>query len=271
MGKLGGREMTASSDLDLIAVYDADPEVAPQAVQHYARFTQRFIAAISAPTSEGELYSVDMRLRPSGTAGPVAVRLDGFFAYHRDRAWTWEHLALTRARLVAGPPALRERLSEQIRSVLTLPRDRAKIAADVREMRALIEKEKHTSDIWHTRNYFGGLVDAEFIAQFLQIVHAAREPGILSPNTEQALRNLLRADILAPEDGKTLLCAVALYQDIAQILRLCTEGGFDPQTAPKDLIGLLLQTTGEPDIGRLEARLRESYAETARLFDALIA
>jgi glutamate-ammonia-ligase adenylyltransferase len=270
MGKLGGREMTAASDLDLIVVYDTPPSQAPQAPQHYARMTHRLISAISAPTQEGVLYPVDMRLRPSGKSGPVAVRLDGFLAYQRDEAWTWEHLALTRARPVAGPAALQRRLREDIRAVLTLPRDRVKTAAAVREMRAMIRQEKGTDDVWQTKLHKGGLIDAEFIAQFLQTVHAASKPEVLSQNTAQALRNLIEAGILQPADGHALLHAIELYQAIAHILQLCTEDGFDPKGAPKDLTGLLLQTTGEPDIARLEARLRELYASTASLFDALV-
>ncbi len=266
MGKLGGHETTASSDVDLIVIYDAPPEAAPQASQHYARMTQRLISAISAPTSEGELYAVDMRLRPSGKAGPVAVRLDGFSSYQRKEAWTWEHLALTRARPIAGPPELRKRLSEIIREVLTSPRDRSKAAADVREMRAMIEKEKGTRDIWQIRNYNGGLVDIEFIAQFLQIVHAAENPAILDQNTANALGNLARAGFLSAQDGDALLRAAELYQGIGQILRLCAEGAFDPGAAPRDLVDLLLHVTGEPDLARLEARLRASYAEVAELF-----
>ena len=269
MGKLGGHEMTASSDVDLIVVYDA-PASAPQASHHYARLTQRLISAISAPTSEGELYAVDMRLRPSGKAGPVAVRLDGFLSYQRSEAWTWEHLALTRARPIAGPPDLREHLRQLIREVLTTPRDRAKTAADVRDMRAMIEKEKGTSDLWRTKAFVGGLIDVEFIAQFLQIVHAAQNPSILDQNSANALRKLIAAGFLNSADGDTLLKASTLYQDISQILRLCTEGGFDPKEAPRDLIDLLLHTTGEPDLSRLEARLRETYAEVAHLFSKLI-
>ena len=271
MGKLGGREMAASSDLDLIVVYDTPPEVASQASHHYARMTQRLIAALSAPMPEGVLYEVDMRLRPSGKAGPVAVRLDGFLAYQLKEAWTWEHLALTRARPVAGPEDLRTRLTEDIHQILTIRRDRAKTAADVHEMRGRIEAEKGTTDIWQSKTHRGGLVDVEFIAQFLQIVHAADQPQILSTNTSQALHNLVEAGILSRVDGSALLNAVELYQDVAHILRLCTEGSFDPRTAPKDLIGLLLQTTGEPDIGRLEARLQDTYAGTAQLFTELVA
>jgi glutamate-ammonia-ligase adenylyltransferase len=267
MGKLGGREMTASSDVDLIVVYDAAAQLAPA---HYARLTQRLISAISAPTSEGQLYAVDMRLRPSGKAGPVAVRFDGFLTYQMEQAWTWEHLALTRARVIAGPPELRKTLGEQIERVLTAPRNRAKAAADVREMRAMIEKEKATQDIWDTRNYNGGLVDVEFIAQFLQIGNAAGQPGILSQNTSQALRNLMKAGFLSPHQGEVLLCAAELYQNIAHILRLCTEGCFDPAAAPRDMLDLLFTVTGEPDLARLEARLRDTYVEVAGLFSALI-
>ena len=270
MGKLGGREMAASSDLDLIVVYGTPPETAPQASHHYARFTQRLISAISAPTKEGVLYPVDMRLRPSGKAGPVAVRLEGFLAYQLKEAWTWEHLALTRARAVAGPEALRTQLAEDIRQVLTTRRDRAKTAADVHEMRARIEADKGTTDIWQSKTHKGGLVDAEFIAQFLQIVHAADEPAVLSTNTSQAFKNLIGAGFLSREDGNTLLSAVELYQDVAQILRLCTEGGFDPKTAPSDLTGLLLETTGEPDTSRLEARLCDTYAAISQLFAQLV-
>jgi [glutamine synthetase] adenylyltransferase / [glutamine synthetase]-adenylyl-L-tyrosine phosphorylase len=270
MGKLGGREMAASSDLDLIMVYDTPADTAPQASQHYTRITQRLISALSAPTQEGVLYPVDMRLRPSGKAGPVAVRLDGFLAYQLKEAWTWEHMALTRARILAGPEALQTRLWQDIQHVLTMRRDRAKAAADVHDMRARIEAEKGTTDTWQSKTHKGGLIDAEFIAQFLQIVHAADAPAVLSANTSQAYQNLIAAGFLSRADGNTLLGAVALYQDVAHILRLCTEGGFDPKTAPSDLIRLLLETTGEPDISRLEARLQDTYAATSGLFVELI-
>ncbi len=270
MGKFGGREMTASSDLDLIVIYGTAPDSALHESQHYARITQRLISALSAPTSEGSLYPVDMRLRPSGKSGPVAVRLDGFLNYQEKEAWTWEHLALTRARPIAGPAALQSRLREQIRQVLTLPHDREKVASDVHEMRAMIQKEKGTSELWHTKNHEGGLVDAEFIVQFLQIVHAAREPAILSQNTVEAVQNLIKAGILNPAHGHGLTAAVQLYQDIAQVLRLCTEGRFHAAGAPRDLIELLLQVTGEPDISHLEARLAGSYEMVSQLFSEIV-
>src|SRR5690606_24464576 len=122
MGKLGGREMTAASDLDLILVYDFDGAVqqsdgarplAPS--QYFARLTQRLISALSSPTAEGALYEVDMRLRPSGQKGPVATQLSSFEHYQEDEAWTWEHRALTCVRVISGPPELRAHVQPPIR------------------------------------------------------------------------------------------------------------------------------------------------------------
>src|SRR5262249_39628013 len=136
MGKLGGREMTAASDLDLIVIYDFDASAQASdglkplpPTQYYTRFTQRLISALSSQPAEGNLYEVDMRLRPSGQKGPVATQFSSFTDYQQREAWTWEHLALTRARVVSGGPVLREAVITAIRKILTLPRDRTKIAA----------------------------------------------------------------------------------------------------------------------------------------------
>ena len=143
LGKLGGREMTATSDLDLIIVYDFDPEH-PESdgprplygAQYFARLTQRLISALTAQTNYGALYQVDMRLRPSGRSGPLATQIDAFASYQETEAWTWEHMALTRARVVSASPAFTARVEEVIRTCLARPRDAALVAADVVEMRA---------------------------------------------------------------------------------------------------------------------------------------
>ena len=114
LGKLGGREMTATSDLDLIVIYDFDAEH-PESdgtrplygAQYFTRLMQRLISALTAQTNYGVLYQVDMRLRPSGRSGPVATRIDSFASYQETEAWTWEHMALTRARVVSASPAFR--------------------------------------------------------------------------------------------------------------------------------------------------------------------
>lgn len=277
MGKLGGREMTAGSDLDLIVVYDFDPTaiqsdgarpLAPS--QYYARFTQRLISALSVPTAEGPLYEVDMRLRPSGQKGPVATQLSSFVEYQSAEAWTWEHLALTRARVIAGPQALVARVERAIREVLIRPRDRAKIASDVREMRAMIAKEKGTADRWDLKQVRGGLVDLEFIAQYLQLIHAAGHPEVLDQTTVTALSNLARAGHIGAADADILIPAAVLIQNLAQVIRLTLDGPFVPDKAPDGLKELLARVGEVPDFTRLEASLAEATAEVARLFDALV-
>jgi [glutamine synthetase] adenylyltransferase / [glutamine synthetase]-adenylyl-L-tyrosine phosphorylase len=277
MGKLGGREMTAASDLDLIVVYDYDPSASQSdgprplaASQYYARFTQRLISALSAPTAEGTLYEVDMRLRPSGQKGPVATQLSSFVEYQTSEAWTWEHLALTRARVISGPAELRQRVETAIREALVRPRDRAKIASDVREMRGLIEKEKGTTDIWDLKQVRGGLVDIEFIAQYLQLIHAHDHPEVLHQNTAQALRQLAAAGLVPAADAETLASAAQLVNNLTQILRLCLDGPFDPAQAPDGLKTLLTRAGEMPDFAHLEASLRQALADVTALFDRLV-
>jgi glutamate-ammonia-ligase adenylyltransferase len=277
VGKLGGREMTAASDLDLIVIYDFDAQavlssgVKPLAPsQYYSRFTQRLISAFTAPTAEGILYPVDMRLRPSGQKGPVATQLASFLHYQASEAWTWEHMALTRARVVSGPPALRAAVETAIREVLLKPRDRTKTAADVRDMRARIEKEKGTRDPWELKQVRGGLVDLEFIAQYLQLVHAPAHPRILSQNTVEALENLAGAGVLEPAAADALLPAARLLNNLTQVLRLCLDERFEPAKAPDGLKSLLARAGDAPDFRHLEAELVAREAEVATLFDQLI-
>jgi [glutamine synthetase] adenylyltransferase / [glutamine synthetase]-adenylyl-L-tyrosine phosphorylase len=277
MGKLGGYEMTAASDLDLIVVYDFDQRTQASSglkplppTQYYTRFTQRLISALASQTAEGNLYEVDMRLRPSGQKGPVATQLSSFIEYQQSEAWTWEHLALTRARVVSGPPALKAAVEDAVRQVLTLPRDRAKIAADVRDMRARIEKEKGTKDIWDLKQVRGGLVDLEFIAQHLQLVHAHEHPEILSPNTVNALNGLRKAGLLPAAAGDSLLPAARLFNNLTQVLRLCLDGPFQPSAASEGLKALLARAGEAPDFARLEADLAARQAEVAANFNNLV-
>jgi glutamate-ammonia-ligase adenylyltransferase len=277
MGKLGSREMTASSDLDLILIYDFDHE-APDSdgakllhgAQYFARLTQRLISAFTTRTNYGVLYDVDMRLRPSGRAGPLASRIDAFAAYQDDEAWTWEHMALTRARVISAEPAFRAQIEAVIRAVLTRPRDRAVIGSDVAEMRRAIALEKGEADIWDLKHVAGGMVDIEFIAQYLQLVHAADTPDILSISTPQVLDNAARLGLLAPADADVLRPAVRLYHDLTQILRLCVSSKFKPETAGADLLRILARVGDAPDFSALEARVRETQSEVRRVFRAVV-
>jgi glutamate-ammonia-ligase adenylyltransferase len=277
MGKLGGLEMTAASDLDLIVIYDFDAEAVQSdgarplpPTQYFTRLTQRLISAFTAQTAEGQLYEVDMRLRPSGQKGPVATQLSSFVHYQAGEAWTWEHLALTRARVVAGAPQLKVVVEAAIAEILKRRRDRAKVAADVRSMRARIEREKGSKDPWDLKQVRGGLVDLEFIAQYLQLVHAADRPDVLSQNTLQALSNLERAGCLPLPAADALLPAARLLNNLTQVLRLCQDGPFTPRTAPDGLKLQLARAGDAPDFPRLEAELAARELAVAALFDQLV-
>jgi glutamate-ammonia-ligase adenylyltransferase len=277
MGKLGSREMTAASDLDLILIYDFDHEHPDSdgarplhGAQYFARFTQRLISACTTRTNYGVLYEVDMRLRPSGRAGPVASRLDSFADYQESEAWTWEHMALTRARVISASPRFQARIETIIRQVLTRPRDRALVASDVAEMRRAIALEKGEDDIWDMKNAAGGMIDIEFIAQYLQLVHAAEHPEILDVNTLAVLDHAARLGVLAASSADVLRSAARLYHDLTQILRLCVIGKFKPETAGEGLLRVMTRAGDAPDFSALQARVRETQAEVRRVFLALV-
>ncbi len=278
MGKLGGREMTAGSDLDLIVVYDyegddpqSDGAKSLHGPQYYTRFTQRLIAALSADTAEGSLYQVDMRLRPSGNQGPVATKLSSFLSYQMGLAWTWEHLALARARVITGPAALRRQIATAVKEVLSRPRDRASVAADVRAMRGKIADDKGSAESWDLKNVRGGLIDLEFIAQFLQIESAAEHPEVLDQNTELALTKLSAAGVLSPGDAEILVPAARLYHTLTQLLRLCLDKPFVAGEAPRALKDLLARASDMPDFATLEATLTVTLGAVHKAFERIVA
>ena len=273
LGRLGAREMTASSDLDLIVVYDFDAEHPNSdgkpplyGAQYFARLTQRLISALTVQTNYGVLYQVDMRLRPSGRSGPLATQIDGFIGYQEREAWTWEHMALTRARVVSGSAAFAARVEAAIRHVLCRRRDARAVAADVTEMRAAIAKEKGDADPWDLKNAAGGLVDIEFIAQYLQLVHAAATPDILDTSTARMLEQAARLGVLAAEDAAVLRPAVLLFHDLTQILRLCLPGAFDPKSANAGVLALLARAADLPDFPALQAHVVETQRQVRGCF-----
>jgi glutamate-ammonia-ligase adenylyltransferase len=277
MGRLGSREMTASSDLDLILLYDfdgdnpdSDGERSLHGAQYFARLTQRLISAFTTRTNYGVLYDVDMRLRPSGRAGPLASRIDSFADYQEREAWTWEHMALTRARVISASPAFREKIEAIIRSVLTRSRDAASTAGDVADMRRAIAQEKGEDDIWNLKLAAGGLVDIDFIAQYLQLVHASEKPEILSVSTLQVLDNAARLGVLPQSDAEILRSAARLYHDLTQIIRLCVTGKFNPETSGDNLLHVMARAGDTPDFSTLEATVRETQGEVRRVFHGLV-
>lgn len=282
MGKLGERQMSVGSDLDLIVVYEipagqsqSDGSKPLSPAEYYGKYTQRLISAITAPTKEGRLYEVDMRLRPSGNAGPLAVSLESFCKYQDDQAWTWEHMALTRARPVAGTPALCARLEQAVRGILERPRNPNTLLADVADMRRRIENEFGTRNPWVVKYARGGLIDIEFIAQYLMLRHGATHPQVLCPDMAGALERLAVAGLLGAGIAEELASTLRLWRRVQGFLRLTTDGHFDPATAPPALLAALARVAfpdETPPLGftAADARIRTSATAAYQHFIALI-
>jgi len=253
MGKLGGEEMTAGSDLDIIVIYDS---AADNAQNWFTRLTQRLITGLTAPTAEGDLYEVDMRLRPSGRAGPVAVSLEAFRHYQNKEAWTWEHMALTRLRFVAGDAALGAAVcqigADAISTRARSPR-RKQIPTDVSAMRQTLYREKPGHGLWDFKTAAGGLIDIEFMAQQEMLLRA--RPDLVRPNTAMALSGLADADGADGGDWCFLRAALNLLSALQQLQRLAI--GTDPVDAemPEGLKARMCRAAGEDDFEGLEERL----------------
>jgi len=283
LGKLGSRELTIGSDLDLIFVYDA-PEDAQSDGQrpisadvYFARLANRLTSAISARTSEGTLFEIDMRLRPSGNAGPVATRLQRFVRYQAQSAATWEHQALTRARAVAGDTRLAAEVQDAIEAVLHRPRPQAALAQDVRAMRMRIFKEHGSDDPWNLKHVRGGIVEIEFLAQYLQLAHLAEHPGLRDRSTPAVFAKAALAGLLPDHDAAALDHAWRLLIRLFATLRLSQDSGTMPRSIPAAMQEALLRVadpqgrSGLPsDMALLQRRLVESQEAVRQVFDRLL-
>ena len=229
LGKAGSREMMAGSDLDLMIVYEHPPGVTQSsgpkrlpASQWFIRAVHAYVAALTAPDAVGPMFAVDMRLRPSGNKGPVAVSLAAFEHYHGEGngAWTWERMALTRARVVAGPPKLRTRVEGAIRTAIANAGLPSRIRADAAAMRARLLRDLPPGGPWDVKLRPGGQIEVEFIAQTLQLVHAAAMPEIVHPTIRRALIGLRDANLLADDDAALLIRADLIWRTVQGLLRI---------------------------------------------------
>ncbi len=283
LGKLGSAEMTHTSDLDLIVIHDFPPDApfsrpppgregkdirALSPSEWFTRFTRRLVTALTAPTAEGVLYEVDMRLRPSGSQGPVATHIESFRRYHAGQSWLWEHLALTRARVVAGDSGLAAEVAGVVRATLTRARAFDEVRAAVLDMRRRIQAEKPARSPWQVKTHPGGLVDIEFTAQGLQLVHAARDAGVLHANTAAALRALRDAGRLEEEDARALLESLRRLHHVLHVLRLCLPAGERVEEArlPAQAAHLLARAAGAPDLARASLVIEETLSTAAATF-----
>jgi len=272
LGKLGSREMTVTSDLDLIFIYDIPENVehwdtllsdgpkplAP--IQYYARLAQRFINAISAMTGEGGLFEVDMRLRPSGASGPIASGLVPFEKYQSTEAWTWEHMALTRARVICGDAGLKTDFEAAVTRTLTAPRDPAKLAADIIDMRLRMAQQHRTDNIWDLKHLRGGQVDLDFIAQFLQLRHGHDHPDVLAAQGSQVLERARDLGLIAEETADQLIAIGRLWRQLQQMIRLLVGGKVNEADLREPTRRHLAQSAGADSFEALKTLIRDRAA-----------
>jgi len=259
LGRLGGGVLTHASDLDLVYLFEGDLEGQSEGGRplgvtlYFNRLSQRVTAALSVATAEGPLYEVDTRLRPQGNQGPPAASLDSFARYQQEDAWTWEHMALTRARVLYGPPEARRKLEAILSDTLNRPRDPLQLKQDVLKMRGEMAQHKHPSGELDAKLLRGGLVDLEFLIHFLQL----RERCCFSPDLGQALAALVTRGHLPPalEDAHAFLTRLLVAA------RLLAPECKEPQPAA---CSALAKACGMQDYAALLERLGAARAEVAR-------
>jgi [glutamine synthetase] adenylyltransferase / [glutamine synthetase]-adenylyl-L-tyrosine phosphorylase len=275
LGKLGSREMTTTSDLDLVIIYDA-PENAIsfgpkpiEASEFCARLTQRLVAALSAPTARGVAYEIDLRLRPSGNKGPVALPLSQFITYQKTEAETWEQMALCRARAVAGDRNFCEHVTRKLRALITMQRDHETVRREVHSMRQMIADEKGQGGPFDFKIGKGALVDIEFIAQALVLCHASEHTALSVSSTQKVLVAAGQAGVLSVSDAALLQTAWRDWTSLAQVAN-CWFGTLDhPPSALQ--MRALAKGLHLPNARALHARIDEMGPAVRACFERILA
>ena len=266
LGKLGGREMTFDSDLDIIFLYDDPSEGMSELRTHMQRISQRLVNALTLLTREGRLYEVDTRLRPGGSDGPLATSLSAFDAYFAHSAWTYEYMALSRARVAAtNQPRFAKAVEARVSHHICQPRDGEKLLRDVVDMRERIAREFPTENMWALKHVRGGMVDLDFMAQYLVLRYAAEYPALWQRGARAVFEQAQLAGLMAESTAQPLIEAKKFLSDLLSLLRLSAPGGAIAGQVPPGLKRLLVDGMRVTDFDTLkETTLRmENYVATA--------
>ena len=265
MGKAGGRELSLASDLDVMVIYDAPAGSQTQ----FTKLTQRLVSAVSSVTAEGRLYELDMALRPSGRSGPVAVSLEAFKRYYDERAWTWEFMALTRARVMAvSSEAFSKRLETVLGKVMINPRADLDMPRDIADMLLRLRKEKPPRGPWDVKLIEGGARDIEFIAQSLYLARRKDYAGKGLTSTLSVLGCAQSLAQLSASTYDTLKRAHVYFADLTQYLTL-THGALsgNPDPAILSAIAKLMKFEHAED---LEKTAQDHSKEVSELLGQFI-
>ena len=264
LGSFGGRELTHGSDLDLVLLYDAPDEARSSkgknlsASQYFIRLGQHFLTALGAMMGAGKLFDVDLRLRPSGRWGPLVVTLEAFRDYQAKQAWSWEHMALTRARVISATPAFRNKIERIIRDILAKKRTPAKLAKQMDEVRMKYFEEFGSDNTWSVRHVRGGLIDIEYVLQFHLLRQGHKHPEIFDPDFRIAVQNLIKAKAITRADGAALQAAHDLLLEVRGYLRLCHQENEVQQNFAPALLNLMAGATNSVNADVLVQQLVKS-------------
>ncbi|NOD29235.1 glutamine-synthetase adenylyltransferase [Ruegeria atlantica] len=271
MGSLGAGRINSQSDLDMIVIYDPlDQDMSdgprPLATRtYYARFTQALITALSAPMSQGRLYEVDMRLRPSGNQGPVATSWASFVNYQRNEAWVWEHLALTRAHVVAGDAGLAEEIEAFRTEFLSHPREQRNVLREVAEMRSRLAAAKAPAGIWDAKNGPGRLMDIELMAETGTLLAGSAQRDVAS-----GLDGAVAAGLLDVAQAQSLKDCYDLFWSVQCAARLLSGKTIEADKIGEGGTAFLCRATGFEQVEALQAALQECYTTAADLIGGVI-
>lgn len=263
LGKLGTRELTFGSDLDLVFVYDvpdferlSDGEKSFPAGVYFNRLCQRLISALSGMQKYGRIYEIDTRLRPSGKQGLLAVSFSALQYYFQDTAWTFENMALTKARVVGKANNLTEKLDEWLTSHLTTQRDAVSLKQDVQHMRHRVTSEYRIDNAWDIKHTAGGMMEIDFIAEYLLLAYATHYPDLLAKRTPDILNVAAHNALLDVAHANPLIESYAFLHHVLHMLRLTGTEQFDEKEASQGLKHLLATTLGTHSFESLKTKLQ---------------
>lgn len=278
LGRLGIGRMTASSDVDLMFVYkapaDAVSDGAKQlgAAEYYLRLMRRVLSAISARGPDPALFEVDMALRPSGRSGPAAVSFSSFAKYYRDGAWTWELMALTKAKILAGDTSLSGEIAHEIDTVLRMPRKNHDLKASVLDMRRRLLENKMPESLWDLRNCLGGITDIEFILQYLLLRELPNgfASSECAPYKVEVLKDLLMKEGVTDNLAISLLNADELYESVTQFLKASHRNGFGQQLAGFELVNRIIELLDVSNFEEAEEKLVNTQELVTKIYQKVL-
>ncbi len=276
LGRLGVGQMTAASDIDLMFVYDAPVgarscgAAALDPTTYFARFVRRFVTGMTSPTEEGALYDVDMQLRPSGGKGPAAVSYNAFHHYYEDAAWTWELMALTKARAIAGDPQMCARVNAEIDTIIKRARRPGGVARDVDDMRERLRAAKPAHGVWDVKTALGGATEIEFIAQYLTLISGAVQKPALARPADETIRALAGSGLLSGADADCLCAAHVMFETVAQLSRAATAGVFAPHAAGSALTLTMTAALSAQDLDEAETIISQKMSDVRAIYERTI-